>query len=737
MSEGMQPFLISEFKTGLFEYLQPWIRPIEAFEPCNNAYVYRGSLYKRNGYIPLGIGFGTDNATNAGRMSYQDTIANGNGGKTYSGTLLTNPIAPYSFLPTDGTESFTDNGLGVLTGSAGGTGTIVYSTGAWTLAFNANVGSGVAITAQYTPLLATPRPIMGLENWINEANDTQVLVACDTHRASYFNTTTKMFEPIASVQQIIFQGNGSISTISLATGWVAVAPYTESLAPYSISITDGTSTITDDGAGNLSAAGNFAAGGMVNYTTGVILLNFVAPPAATVYITLTATLTGDYFTGNSSNFFNSTNWEMFLFLTNNVNQITLYDGVNLSRPPFAITQSNLTNWVNNIGATLNVVVYKNSLLVMASTIVNAGGQNGLEPQSIRWSIPLGSPNFSFQNLVADVPGNGGELSAPTSDFIQASGFLRDVVVVFFTNTTWIFRYTGSGFAPFRFDKVSSSKSTNAPYAAVDYDERVTSAGIKGLIACDGVNVQRYDIPIIDQFLQIKQQFFTQCFGLRFDTINQTWMLYPSVASPNNLSDSVLVYNFIENTWSTYTIPLSCLGIFKSFEDVTWADFAPSGTLGPSFPNWESCNFTWDSYLLQNITPALAGGGINGVVYQMDTGETDDGTPITADIVSTRWNPFAKLGQKVHFGWIDFYYALSSTADPAVLTLNFFTDNNSSTATTRTLTLDGPVNADFAWKRVFINNIGEFLRMEISSASTSGFQITGLILWCQPSGRITP
>src|ERR1700754_2108626 len=54
MSAPLQPFLISEFKTGINTYLQPWIRPNDAFEPLINAYVRRGTINKRNGYSKFG-----------------------------------------------------------------------------------------------------------------------------------------------------------------------------------------------------------------------------------------------------------------------------------------------------------------------------------------------------------------------------------------------------------------------------------------------------------------------------------------------------------------------------------------------------------------------------------------------------------------------------------------------------------------------------------------------------------
>ena len=233
MRTSFQPFLIGEFATGLFNYLEPWKRPVDAFDPLTNAFIYRGTLNKRAGSIIFG------------RISYRDNnIAVATGGQDYSGTLAVHPIVAGTFLPTNGVESFVDNGNGTLTGSAGGTGTINYTTGAWTLHFNAAVIVGRNIRVRYNPNLN--RPIMGLKQWINEATGDRKLIAMDTRRAAVYNNSTNAFDPLDSISQIIWVGDGATTSITLLTGWVAVAPYTQSLAPFSISITDGTSTITDD-----------------------------------------------------------------------------------------------------------------------------------------------------------------------------------------------------------------------------------------------------------------------------------------------------------------------------------------------------------------------------------------------------------------------------------------------------------------------------------------------------------
>lgn len=713
MRSSFQPFLIGEMKTGLFNYLEPWIRPIDSFDPLSNAFVYRGTLQKRNGYSEFG------------RMAYRDNgieIAVGSGATVYNGILAAFPIRQGTFKATDGVENFIDNGDGTLTGSAGGTGTIVYATGVWALTFNTGVIAAVIIRAGYTyeptqttTPAASSRPIMGIKAWADESNGNRLLLAMDTRRASVYNEGSEQFDPLSSVSQAIWQGDGTTTTLPLSTGFT-------NIAPYSVSITDGTSTIVDDGIGNLSASGNFAAGGTVNYTTGVITPIFTAAPSITIGITADFNLQGNYFTGDNTKFFNAINWLGDMYMTNDIDRITLFDGVDLSRPAFPITQAHKLTFTNDISTCLDIDVYKNRLLVQRPLLVGFANVDG---QSIRWSA-INNPT----NLVADVTGNGGELSASTEDIIQSSEFLRDQLIVLFQNSTWTFRFTGSAFDPFRFDKINNSKSTNAPYGTVDYDDKVTAMGSKGLIACDGVNVQRYDVSVIDQFLDINQNKFAQCFSQRFDTLNQTWMLYPSAQNDSVISDKILVYNFLENTWATYELPLSCLGIYYVTKDATWNSFAPGG-LNPK--TWDESEFNWRSYLLQDLAPTLLGGGHTGIVYQMNDTDDDEGVAIESSITSTRLNPFVGTGEKVQFGYIDIYYEKNNQC---TLDLMFFTDNSSLPATTRTLTLDGPTNSDVHFKRIFVNLTGQFLRFNIYNNQSEPFKILGMILWAAPSGRLT-
>lgn len=762
MTGGLQPFVIGELKTGISTYLQPWRRAEDAFDPLVNAYVYRGTLNKRNGYIVFG-----------------------------------NQLADHN-------------------------------------------------------------PVMGIMQRINESTGVISLVVASTRNAYKYNVGPNTFTLIGTIggdasiflHQTVTNSTGAPIPVNVPptgtapTFWENLVPSTSSPAvPILITAKDlitGTTvgTIADNGTILTGGTGIFTGNnGTINYTTGVVSM-VVTVPAHTTYdlsLNLAATTTGGYFSGNNTNFFNWTNWQptdpttfatstSYLYMTNDVDPITLYDGTNLSRPILYVDKAG----TDYITTALDVKVYKNRLLAIRPTLNSTS--NALN-QSIYYSAL-----FNPLNFINDVAGNGGQLTAATGDIILATEFLRDAIIVFFTFSTWIFRYTGYDVNPYRFDKINNSKTNSVPYGTVAFDERVTSLGSTGFIACDGANVQRYDISIIDYYeTNMSEQYYNQCFAQRYDNLNQAWLLYVSNgADPTTFpivgggapgSDSALIYNFLENSWATYTfsIPMQSMGLFFSQMGQTWAStpFA-----------WDTQDTAWKAYTTQKFAPILLIGDTTGNVYWIDneTANTDNGNPIVTDIVSTQWNPIVNAGQKVQFPYIDVYYQTVSTdpTNPIQLNLNFYVNNSNYIAESRPLTLDGPSEnvtniigtgngtssyagtivssgyiypntftistitsagiEDFAdngnglligslgdtgtinynttawtlaltpdiptgnpitanyqfsnpngfnWKRIYINLIGQFIQMEIDPTENAPFKILGFILWAKPAGRLTP
>lgn len=775
-----QPFLIGQGKsaTGLFTYLDSWVKPEDAYDRLENAYVYKGNLTQRTGMVPY------QSAAGNGALVYLDSlsIATGDGGVAYTYTFLKRPVIAgtvvVSALAAGTVRSMTDNGIGGFTGALNaGASSINYTTGALSINAAAAIGAGVQIWAQfgYVPTQITTgvkvyNPIMGIKQFTSPTTGQSITIVMDTKRASYYNQATKTFVGLNQFTQVIWEQFGALLTSgAINTQWT-------SIARYSVTVTDGVNTMVDDGAAatanfiNTVGAGFSAGTSSIVYATGIVTVNYAGAPPIGRQVTITAKVVGDYFTGNNTNFFNATNWRYndvegdFLYMTNNVDPITLFNGTQLARPLFntvlaSVKTFSYTN-LDTIKTTLDIKVYKNRLLFIRPTLL---GTTIPEAQTVRYSqqqearvVP--TVIFSSYNFAADFSGNGGFTNCPTGDWLMSTQLIRDVLIIFATNSVWVFRFTQTAFEPYRFDQVNSTRATNAPYGSVPYDTQATSMGTKGLIYCDGVNVDRYDQAILDQFEEINQSGFSQCFAQKYDTMNQTWMLYPN---ENNLlltNDKVLIYNYLENTWATFVpnmgtianIPtninaLSCLGLGLNVKDVTWADFAAGSGSQVANKNWSQANFPWIGYATQTLSPVLLGGDQNGVVYQMYVGTTDNGSPIKTYVNTKRFNPFiGQQGVKARFGYLDVYYEVNSEIS---LSFNFYINNSEDAVKSSQIVLDGPQGAVWNWKRIYLNMVGEFVQIEINNEDPPGsisnfntggtFNILGMILHAAPAGRLTP
>lgn len=105
------------------------------------------------GEYPMGliVGEDSDGKVIAYAETADEVLAAGDGtAKTYTGTLANAPAEPGTVAVADDTETFSDDGLGVLTGSEGGTGTVNYTTGAVSVTFDAAVTNAEDILVDYS-----------------------------------------------------------------------------------------------------------------------------------------------------------------------------------------------------------------------------------------------------------------------------------------------------------------------------------------------------------------------------------------------------------------------------------------------------------------------------------------------------------------------------------------------------------------------------------------------------------
>lgn len=205
-----QPFLVSNYKTGIDLGLEPWLTPNDAFVSLRDGFVYRGVLQPRNGLQQFATGGIASNDRQQSKIykviTNEDIADTG----TASGTLANTPVQPGSTSWSDGgAQTATDNSQGVISGGGGTTGTINYITGAYSITWGAAVG-GDAVVSYNTP---DDQCVMGLYSyWKNDFS--RDLIAFSQDSANKYNTTNNEFQPLtfsAALQATIggtaFTGN--------------------------------------------------------------------------------------------------------------------------------------------------------------------------------------------------------------------------------------------------------------------------------------------------------------------------------------------------------------------------------------------------------------------------------------------------------------------------------------------------------------------------------------------------
>ena len=188
-----QQFLISNFRTGFDQELEPWLLMTDAFTELTNYRTQRGVVQPRQGITGFAQG-GRGAAKNEQSRIYTTTasenIADTN--QTFTHTLANVPVRPGSVTITDsGALSATDDGVGGFTGDFT-SGTINYCTGAISATWNA--APTPTVQAAYTH--ANGNEVMGIFNFITATN-TRDLVVCSTDEFNVYNASTNRFDVIA------------------------------------------------------------------------------------------------------------------------------------------------------------------------------------------------------------------------------------------------------------------------------------------------------------------------------------------------------------------------------------------------------------------------------------------------------------------------------------------------------------------------------------------------------------
>lgn len=663
---------------GYITYLKPWRLPDDGFQICMNAYIFRDSLIKRSGYQTLAQVGALVTAESVGAMGFA----------TYTYTYMNMPIVPYSVSVTDGTQTLNDNGNGAF----------------WQPAFGiSNISQAV------NGIVTTTAPngysmgqvvnffgVIGMEG-VNSMPDfsynpfTITSIIDSTH---FTIGNTAAFDPYVSGGSVRLNA-GSINY----TNGVAVIVFP--------SVTTGAVTTTYDYALGLPIMGLTPF-----YINGTNLQQLVAFDTQRAYLYSTSMqsftdISGSVtWTGSNSDFFWSMNYYQSLWTTNGFDPIRYYYTGG--------TWQNFTPLVNStetLDKAILMLSFKQRMIAFGPTIAGVfypnraiWCQNGTP--YVTNSNPFGvSDANSWRN---DIDGKGGFTDAATQEEIVTADFQRDVIIVKFEQSDWRLRYTGNELLPFAWERINSTYGCQSQFSVVPFDEGVVTVSPVGIVQTDYNSAERIDQKIVDfaYNMSAANNGVLRIQGIR-DFENQ--LVYWTYNSNDNnvFPDNLLVYNYENETWSVWDIPLTALGQYTSFFDITWRQMTQP---------WSNYNQRWSQLTGLYGVPIIVGGTSDGHVVQLNALDTDDGMPITPDIVTKAYNPYRSIGHQGKLVYVDFYVD-STTNDSGVglATINFYGDEAMEQLLV-TKVLDATnLSANGTFYRIYANITQDLITMEITQS----------------------
>jgi hypothetical protein len=249
------------------------------------------------------------------------------------------------------------------------------------------------------------------------------------------------------------------------------------------------------------------------------------------------------------------------------------------------------------------------------------------------------------------PGGGNYADAATGDQIVSARALQNQIIVFFTNSVWRIRQRqGDPKAPFLWEKINDYRACDGKMASVGYDGYAVAIGIRGIIACDGVNVKRIDDRIqtyvIDNFNTAQ---FQKVFLARSYQTLRWWSLYAPVEETEN--KAALINDDDSKAFTSYEINLNCLGYHNFDEDLRLNDFTAANDL--DFDLTE----VGDAIILDYFygeEETLMGGTTDGLVMALENSGSDNGDPISVNVRTVDFAPFKEEGKESLLAYIDIY-----------------------------------------------------------------------------------
>ena len=396
--------------------------------------------------------------------------------------------------------------------------------------------------------------------------------------------------------------------------------------------------------------------------------------------------------GGDSDFFHQYTWNSRMWLVNGVDMLHYYDGSHVFQQ---VIDPNATGANTVTGAAL-CFAWKDRLILF-NTQETVNGVTTRIPQQARWCAVGDTTTWNQADYLA----------AETQDIIVGGCFMGDQLTIFFNNSVWAFIYTGDSTQPFVWSRIPGiAGGAVGKKAILPFQDQALGISPTRIVGTDGITVY-YTDEKIPQFLTLMNPAqLKYCYGALYEQFSQIWLSYPSIAS-SQYPDSILVFNFDDNSWQTFSFSGSVLGTWRQTYN------AGAGTISAGYPQ-------------------LLAGNRSGQVLQLNTGGTDAGSPITLTIQTGQINPFSKEGRRCWLGWVDLFVGTNLTGTIGV---NLYSDGQATPYAiyTGVPLVDGK-GADKSFVRIPANVEADYHQIQITHSTSDQLIVHATIPYCKPGAR---
>lgn len=238
----------------------------------------------------------------------------------------------------------------------------------------------------------------------------------------------------------------------------------------------------------------------------------------------------------------------------------------------------------------------------------------------------------------DIFGRGGFVDAPTNERITGAVFFKNTLIVKFEKSTWQLRYVGEYGTPFIFERISSDYGSESTFSDILFDDFVASVGDKAIVASTSVKTERIDLDIPDTVFDIRNTDSgpERVYGIRnFQKELVYWTysdsnLYQQGTYTQIFPNSVLLWNYRNQTWARIRDSVTAFGTLQSANNVTWDS---------TDITWDDEDVYWDDPDSQSQFPDIIIGNQQGYIHKFDnTTEVTDQVSLSITAVNLTADP---------------------------------------------------------------------------------------------------